>query len=56
MEYVIDLNYVTTYRTKVETDGDEGTALALAREKAEDADMNEFVIKRELEANIVSRQ
>ena len=46
--YTIKLNYNATYTTTVEGDfRNEGDALDVARQQAEDADMNEFVIGEE---------
>lgn len=59
LNYVIELNYVATIRVNVSgefKDGEpEGQALALAREKAEEADINEFSIGNELEARVIER-
>lgn len=59
--YTIEMNYVVAYTTQVEIEvtgnaDDEGKALQAARTKAEDADMDEFSIVRELEARIVDRR
>lgn len=57
--YVIELNYVASIRVSVSGDfggrEPEGAALAAAREKAEEADINEFSIGNELEARIIER-
>lgn len=57
--YVIELNYVASIRVSVSGDFNrgepEGAALAAAREKAEEADINEFSIGNELEARIIER-
>ena len=55
--YVINMNYVATYTAVVEGDfKDEGEALDAARRKAEDADINEFSLNRELESQIIERE
>ena len=55
--YIINMNYVATYTAVVEGDfKDEGEALDAARKKAEDADINEFTLNRELESNIIDRE
>lgn len=55
--YVINMNYVATYTAVVDGDfKDEGEALDAARKKAEDADINEFTLNRELESNIIDRE
>jgi len=57
--YVIELNYVASIRVSVSgefnTGEPEGAALAAAREKAEEADINEFSIGNELEARVIER-
>ena len=54
MIYTIRLNYKATYTTTVEGDfRNEGDALDAARQQAEDADMNEFVIGEECPAQIL---
>jgi hypothetical protein len=53
-KYTIKLNYTATYITTVEGDfRNEGDALDAAREQAEDADMNEFVIGDEQQSQIL---
>jgi hypothetical protein len=52
--YTIRLNYVATFTTVVEGEfRNEGDALDAAREQAEDADMNEFVIGDEQQSTIL---
>ena len=52
--YTIRLNYIATFTTVVEGDfRNEGDALDAAREQAEDADMNEFVIGDEQQSTIL---
>ena len=54
-KYTIRLNYMATFTTTVEGDfRNEGDALDAARQQAEDADMNEFVIGDEQPAQILS--
>lgn len=49
--YTIKLNFVASYTAVVEGDfRNEGDALDAAREQAEDADINEFVIGEETSA------
>ena len=53
-KYTIKLNYTATYTTTVEGDfKNEGDALDAARNQAEDADMNEFVIGDEQVSQIL---
>ena len=53
-KYTIKLNYVATFTTTVEGDfKNEGDALDAARNQAEDADMNEFVIGDEQVSQIL---
>lgn len=53
-KYTIQLNYTATYTAVVEGDfRNEGDALDAAREQAEDADINEFVIGDEGPAQIL---
>ena len=53
-KYTIRLNYTATFTTTVEGDfRNEGDALDAAREQAEDADMNEFVIGDEQQSQIL---
>ena len=53
-KYTIQLNFTATYTTTVEGDfRNEGDALDAAREQAEDADMEEFTIGEEQNANIL---
>lgn len=55
--YVINMNYVATYTAVVEGDfKDEGEALDAARRKAEDADINEFSLNREMESQIIEEE
>lgn len=50
------MNYVATYTAVVDGDfKDEGEALDAARRKAEDADINEFSLNREMESQIIER-
>lgn len=51
--YTIDLNYKASIRVTVRNCNDEGEALAKARIAAEDADINEFNIGTEEEAQII---
>ena len=52
--YTIRLNYIATFTTVVEGEfRNEGDALDAAREQAEDADMNEFVIGDEQQSQIL---
>ena len=52
--YTIQLNFNATYTTTVEGDfRTEGDALDAARQQAEDADMNEFVIGEEGPSHIL---
>jgi hypothetical protein len=52
--YTIRLNYIATFTTVVEGEfRNEGDALDAAREQAEDADMNEFVIGDEQQSTIL---
>lgn len=56
MRYVINMNYRATYTAVVDGDfKDEGEALDAARRMAEDADMNDFTLNKELESQIVER-
>ena len=53
-KYTIKLNYIATFTTTVEGDfKNEGDALDAARNQAEDADMNEFVIGDEQVSQIL---
>ena len=53
-KYTIKLNYTASYVTTVEGDfRNEGDALEAARNKAEDADANEFVIGDEQVSQIL---
>ena len=53
-KYTIKLNYIATFTTTVEGDfKNEGDALDAARNQAEDADMNEFVIGDEQASQIL---
>jgi len=53
-KYTIQLNFTATYTTTVEGDfRNEGDALDAARAQAEDADMEEFTIGEEQNANIL---
>ena len=53
-KYTIQLNFNATYTTTVEGDfRNEGDALDAARAQAEDADMEEFTIGEEQNANIL---
>ena len=53
-KYTIKLNYTATFTTTVEGDfKNEGDALDAARNQAEDADMNEFVIGDEQVSQIL---
>lgn len=52
-KYTIQLNYIATIDVEVEAK-DEGEALDRARDVAEDADMNEFVITSERESQVLS--
>ena len=52
--YTVKLNYIASFTTTVQGDfRNEGDALDAAREQAEEADMNEFVIGEEQPANIL---
>ena len=52
--YTIRLNYTVTFTTTVEGDfRNEGDALDAARQQAEDADINEFVIGDEQVSQIL---
>lgn len=52
--YTIRLNYIATFTTVVKGEfRNEGDALDAAREQAEDADMNEFVIGDEQQSTIL---
>ena len=52
--YTIQLNFNATYTTTVEGDfRNEGDAVDAARAQAEDADMEEFTIGEEQNANIL---
>lgn len=52
--YTIKLNYTASYTATVEGDfRNEGDALEAARNQAEDADINEFVIGEEDSAQIL---
>lgn len=54
MKYTIELKYVASYTTTVEGDfRDEGDALDAARTKAEEADMQEFTLVKELESQVM---
>jgi hypothetical protein len=54
-KYVININYIATYRAEVEGDfQSEGDAYNAARYQAENADINEFIIGQELESQMVS--
>ena len=54
-KYTIKLNYTASYIATVEGDfRNEGDALEAARNQAEDADINEFSIGDEREAQILS--
>jgi len=56
-KYTIKLNYTASYITTVEGDfRNEGDAFDAAREQAEDADMNEFVIGDEQQSQILQIQ
>ena len=53
-KYTIKLNYTATFTTTVEGDfKNEGDALDAARNQAEDAEMNEFVIGDEQVSQIL---
>ena len=53
-KYTIRLNYTATFTTTVEGDfRNEGDALDAARQQAEDADMDEFVIGDEQVSQIL---
>lgn len=52
--YTIELKYIATITETVDAD-DEGQALELARNKAEDADLNEFTIVEEEESRILNQ-
>lgn len=53
-KYTIKLNYTASYTTTVEGEfRNEGDALDAARQQAEDADMNEFVIGEESQSQIL---
>ena len=55
MRYTIELRYVATFVTTVEGDfKDEGEALDAARTNAEEADMQDFTLTKELEAQILN--
>ena len=51
MQYTIELKYVATITETVEAN-DEGEALDKARNLAEEADMDDFVIVEELESQM----
>ena len=51
-QYTIELNYKATITQTVEAN-DEGEALDKARNLAEEADMEEFVITEELESHMI---
>ena len=51
--YTIQINYVCSITETVEAN-DEGEALDKARNKAEEANMNEFTITEEKESRILS--
>lgn len=54
-KYTIKLNYTVSFTTVVEGDfRNEGDAFDAARAQAEEADMNEFVIGEEQNAQILS--
>ena len=52
-QYTIESKFVVTITHSVEAN-DEGEALDKARNLAEEADMDEFVISEELESQIIS--
>ena len=52
-QYTIESKYVVTITHSVEAN-DEGEALDKARNLAEEADMDEFVVTEELESHIIS--
>ena len=53
-KYTIQCNFNASYTTEVDAK-DEGEALEKARNKAEEADLKEFVICGERESQILSR-
>lgn len=53
MKYIIEIKYVASVTHAVDAN-DEGQALELARQKAEETDLNEFVIKEEMESRILN--
>lgn len=53
--YTIEMKHIATITEVVEAK-DEGEALEKARTAAENADMNEFTLKEELESRIVNTQ
>lgn len=52
--FTIELNYTATYTAVVNAE-DEGQALDIARNEAEEADIRDFNIHNEQEARIISR-
>jgi len=54
-KYVIELNYNASIIREVEAN-DEGQALDLARDAAEDADIREFTLGGESESRILRRE
>lgn len=53
-KFTIQCNFTASYTTEVDAK-DEGEALEKARNKAEEADLKEFVICGERESQILSR-
>lgn len=54
-QYIIEMNYTASITQVVEAN-DEGEALDKARNLADEADINEFVLRDEQEARIISRR
>ena len=52
-KYTVQLNYIAAIEVEVEAN-DEGIALDKARDAAEDADMNEFILTTEKESKIIN--
>lgn len=52
--YTIELNYKMSFTQTVEAE-DEGQAMEIVREMAEEADMDEFIVGEELDANVLLR-
>lgn len=54
-KYIIQLNYNASITVEVNAN-DEGEALDKARDKAEDADIRQFIIGSENESKIIGRE